>query len=101
MSAFPFLFSLFCFFALLGGRWMRECRCSWCVRVELKLTKWNSPVKSVTPMYPGKVVVKMGMFPRIPEPEFETFGIHRHTWQGAHEGVTQFKVKMGGEKLHE
>lgn len=43
----------------------------------------------------------MGMFPRIPEPEFETFAIHRHDWQGTHDGVTQFKVKMGGEKLHE
>lgn len=60
-----------------------------------------SPIKSVTPMYAGKVVVKMGMFPRIPEPEFETFGDHRHHWQGKHDDVTQYKIKAGGEKLNE
>ena len=59
----------------------------------------TSPVKSVTPNYPGKVIVKMGMFPRIPQPEMETFADHRHDWQGTHEGVTQFKIKMGGEKF--
>jgi len=52
-------------------------------------------------MYAGKVVVKMGMMPRIPEPEFETFAIHRHPWQGNHEGVPQYKIKVGGEKLKE
>ena len=55
----------------------------------------------MTPLYAGKVVVKMGIFPRIPEPEFETFGIHRHAWQGNHSGVTQFKIKLNGEKLDE
>jgi hypothetical protein len=43
------------------------------------------------------IVVKMGMFPRIPEPEKETFAAHRHDWQGKHEGVTMFKLGLGGE----
>lgn len=54
---------------------------------------------SVTPLYEGKVVVKMGMFPRIPEPEAETFSAHRHPWQAKHDGVEQYKVKMFGDKL--
>ncbi|GAB7347434.1 hypothetical protein MBLNU459_g4353t1 [Dothideomycetes sp. NU459] len=61
----------------------------------------GNPIKSVTPLYAGKVVIKMGMFPRIPDPEFETFGDHRHPWQGKHDDVVQFKVRMGGEKLNE
>lgn len=58
-----------------------------------------SPVKSVTPLYPGKIILKMGLFPRIPAPEFETFALHRHPWQGVHPGVTQYKIKAFGEKL--
>ncbi|KAL1304022.1 hypothetical protein AAFC00_000463 [Neodothiora populina] len=61
----------------------------------------GNPIKSVVPRLSGKVIVKMGMFPRIPAPELESFGLHRHPWQGTHEGVTQYKIKMGEEKLHE
>ncbi|KAH7118325.1 Mss4-like protein [Dactylonectria macrodidyma] len=57
------------------------------------------PVKSVTPLYPGRVIVKMGMFPRIPAPEWETFALHRHDWQGKHDGVIQWRIKVGEEKL--
>ena len=55
-----------------------------------------SPVKSETAAYPGKVVLKMGMFPRIPEPEAEGFGAHRHPWQGWHPGTEVYKVKWAG-----
>jgi hypothetical protein len=41
------------------------------------------------------------MFPRIPEPEMETFAAHRHDWQGKHDGVKIFKLKAGGEILEE
>lgn len=41
----------------------------------------------------------MGMFPRIPTPEWETFALHRHDWQGKHDGVVQWQIKVGEEKL--
>lgn len=42
----------------------------------------------------------MGMFPRIPEPEAESFALHRHPWQGEHANVDQYKIKTFGEKLN-
>lgn len=59
----------------------------------------DSPVKSVVPAKPGMVILKMGLFPRIPAPEFESFAEHRHAWQGKHEGVVQYKTTAGGEKM--
>lgn len=38
----------------------------------------------------------MGMMPRIPQPEAEGFGSHKHPWQGAHEGVPVYKIKWAG-----
>jgi len=51
--------------------------------------------------YKGKVVLKMGMFPRIPAAEAESFSLHRHPWEGKHEGVTTYKIKLFGEKMEE
>ncbi|KAL2827632.1 Mss4-like protein [Aspergillus cavernicola] len=59
----------------------------------------SNPIKSVTPLIEGKVVLKMGIFPRIPAPEIETFGLHRHDWQGLHPGMSQYKIKALGEML--
>jgi hypothetical protein len=59
----------------------------------------RSPIKFVAEMRPGLVSVKMGLFPRIPAPEFETFVEHRHEWQGQHEGTTRYKVTLGGETV--
>lgn len=56
---------------------------------------------SIAQMLPGLVIVKMGMFPRIPMPECESFALHRHSWQGKHEGMTQFEIARGGKKLGE
>lgn len=63
------------------------------------LTILISPVKSMAESRPGVVIVKMGMFPRIPAPEFETFALHRHEWQGKHDGVVQYKVRPWEETL--
>ncbi|GME28561.1 putative glutathione-dependent formaldehyde-activating protein [Neofusicoccum parvum] len=65
------------------------------------LGRWfcSSPIRSVIPARKGMVVIKMGMFPRIPAPEAETFTIHRHDWQGVHQGVDQYKIKIFEEKL--
>ncbi|EMC95080.1 hypothetical protein BAUCODRAFT_35068 [Baudoinia panamericana UAMH 10762] len=56
----------------------------------------GNPVQSKTALYPGKVVIKMGMFPRIPQPEAEGFGSHKHPWQGQHDGVPSYKIKWAG-----
>ncbi|TKA83790.1 hypothetical protein B0A55_00055 [Friedmanniomyces simplex] len=61
----------------------------------------GNPVKSETQAYPGKVILKMGMMPRIPQPEYEGFGLHRHEWQGKHDGVTSFKTKWAGPDREE
>jgi len=53
-------------------------------------------VKSETAAYPGKVIVKMGMMPRIPQPEVEGFSLHRHPWQGTHPDIVSYKVKWAG-----
>jgi hypothetical protein len=57
-----------------------------------------SPIYSMTENFPGKIILKMGIYPRIPEPEFETFAEHRHDWQGTH-GIPQYKIRAGGELL--
>ena len=59
----------------------------------------NSPIKSETPAYPGKVVLKMGIFPQIPQPEAESFAVHRQKWGQPYQGVQQYKTKPFGEKL--
>lgn len=56
---------------------------------------------SIAAIYPALVIVKMGMFPRIPTPECESFALHRHPWQGKHEGLTQYAIVRGGETLGE
>jgi hypothetical protein len=48
---------------------------------------------------PGVVIVKMGMFPRIPAPEFESFVLHKHDWEGQHDDTIQYKVRLGDEKM--
>lgn len=57
---------------------------------------YNSPIKSETAAYPGKVVLKMGIFPRIPQPEAEGFGLHKHDWQGQHQGIDTYEIKWAG-----
>lgn len=56
---------------------------------------------SIADIYPALVIVKMGMFPRIPTPECESFALHRHPWQGKHAGLTQYAIVRGGETLGE
>ncbi|KAH7360949.1 Mss4-like protein [Rhexocercosporidium sp. MPI-PUGE-AT-0058] len=37
----------------------------------------GNPIKSVTPLYEGKTVLKLGIFPKIPTPEWESFSDNR------------------------
>jgi hypothetical protein len=59
----------------------------------------TSPIMSVAEIYPTMVILKMGIFPRIPEPECESFALHRHAWQGKHGDMTQFEILRGGKLL--
>lgn len=38
------------------------------------------------------VILKMGIYPRIPAPAIEIFALHRHEWQGKHPGVIQHGI---------
>lgn len=70
---------------------------------ELRMAKLieNSPIMSLAEIFPKMVIVKMGMFPRIPQPECESFALHRHDWQGKHGDMTQYEIARGGKKLGE
>ncbi|KAI0551724.1 Mss4-like protein [Xylaria curta] len=61
----------------------------------------GNPIKSVASQSPDKVILKMGIFPRIPEPEMESFVMHRHPWEADFEGTVKYKLARGGEKLEE
>lgn len=60
----------------------------------------TSPIKSETDpaSQAGKVILKLGIFEKIPDPEFETFVDKSVPWVERHEGTTRFKIAMGGEK---
>jgi len=59
-------------------------------------SKDGNPIQSETAAYPEKVVLKMGMFPRIPRPEAEGFGLHKHDWQGEHDAIETYEIKWTG-----
>lgn len=65
----------------------------------LKMLMMSSPICSIADAYPGRIIVKMGMMPRIPEPEWEAVGEHRHEWQGKHPGMKIYKFAPTGELL--
>jgi len=57
------------------------------------------PIRSLTPLYKGKTVLKLGIYPKVPVPEWESFASNRQDWHKPYEGTTQFKTKSGGEKM--
>ncbi|KAJ4299938.1 hypothetical protein N0V90_005185 [Kalmusia sp. IMI 367209] len=59
----------------------------------------GSPIMSQADVFPHMYVLKMGIFPRIPKPECESFAAHRHEWQGKHEGLEQYTLVRGQKKL--
>jgi len=62
-----------------------------------------SPIKSETEAASkaGKVILKLGIFEKIPQPEWESFVKDRHDWVPKHEGIVQYKIATGGEKVEE
>ena len=59
------------------------------------LTRGKSPIQSVTPVMGGKVVLKLGVFEKVPEPEWEAFAVRRQNWEKLVEGCIQYKL-LGG-----
>jgi len=57
------------------------------------------PIQSVTPMYAGKTVLKLGIYPRLPVPEWESFASQRQEWEVPFTGCIQYKLKSFGEKM--
>jgi hypothetical protein len=60
---------------------------------------FDSPIKSVSPLGEGKITLKLGIFPKIPDPEWESFAIRRQVWEKPLEGTVQYKTRSFGEKL--
>lgn len=46
----------------------------------------------------GKIVVKLGIFPRVPMPEWEAFAIRRQDWEKPVDGCVQYKLAGGPGK---
>lgn len=46
----------------------------------------------------GKVVVKLGIFEKVPEPEWEQFAVRRQPWEKAFGGCIQYKLLAGPDK---
>lgn len=61
----------------------------------------GSPVMSQPEVSPNMWVLKMGMFPRIPKPECESFAGHRQGWEREGEGMVQYRYVRGRERLGE
>ncbi|OAK94119.1 hypothetical protein IQ06DRAFT_298574 [Phaeosphaeriaceae sp. SRC1lsM3a] len=78
-------------YATGSGKCVERCFCGEC----------GNPIMSLAEIFPKMVIVKMGMFPRIPQPECESFALHRHDWQGKHGDMPQFEIVRGGKKLGE
>lgn len=60
-----------------------------------------SPIQSVSPIMGDKIVLKLGVFAEVPEPEYETFAVRRQHWEVSFAGCVQYKL-LGGpgkEKL--
>lgn len=63
----------------------------------------SSPIKSETKPASdaGKVILKLGIFEKIPKPEWESFCKDRHEWVLKHDWATQYKDKSMGSKMEE
>jgi len=62
-------------------------------------SKCGSPIKSDPKAFADKVVVRLGLFPHAPAPEFEAYGSRKYGWQGKIANVITYKEQIFGEKL--
>ncbi|KAF2654989.1 hypothetical protein K491DRAFT_693281 [Lophiostoma macrostomum CBS 122681] len=76
-------------FATGSGKPVRRAFCGGC----------GCPILSRPEMLPGKIILKMGIFPRIPAPEMECFAAHKHVWEPEVQDIVGFKTVRGGERV--
>lgn len=54
---------------------------------------------SITPLYKGKTILKLGIYPKLPTPEWESFASKRQTWEEPMEGTMQFTIRSLADKM--
>jgi hypothetical protein len=59
----------------------------------------TGPIKSVTTLYEGKSVLKLEIFEKIPEPEWESFVASRQDWEKPLKGAMEYKTRSLGDKI--
>ncbi|KAK5940005.1 hypothetical protein PMZ80_007423 [Knufia obscura] len=57
------------------------------------------PIMSMTPLYKGKIILKLGLYEKLPTPEWESFASQRQKWEVPLEDTMQFSTKSMGDKL--
>lgn len=53
----------------------------------------------MSPLFPGKTILKCGIYPKLPQPANEAFVVDRQAWEEPMKGCTQYKTKLLGETL--
>ena len=57
------------------------------------------PIVSIAPRYGPVSILKLGIYPKLPEPEWESFCEKKQKWEKPYEGTIQYKVASKGEKM--
>ena len=57
------------------------------------------PIMSITPLYKGKTILKLGIYPKLPYPEWESFCDKRQAWEVPLDGTVQYKITSFKEKV--
>lgn len=55
----------------------------------------SSPITSITPLMPGKIIVKMGLFDEIPKAQLEIYTKNKQAWEPDY-GIPTFVGAPGG-----
>ena len=54
---------------------------------------------SISPLYKGKTILKLGLYPNLPAPEWESFCEKRQSWETPYPGTVQYKISSLKEKM--
>ncbi|KAI7778504.1 hypothetical protein LA080_002108 [Diaporthe eres] len=73
----------------LSGTPLNRCFCGTC----------GCPIFSQTPLYKDMIILKLGIYSDVPEPEWESFVKDKQSWEKPVEGTIQYKGKSKGEKM--
>ena len=57
------------------------------------------PIQSLTPLYGPVSILKLGIYDKLPVPEWESFACRRQEWEVPIEGAVQYKMKSKGDLL--